>query len=175
MSDLLIAFDLETTGLDHSADRIVTAAVVGDPRFDMHLLINPGIPIPREASAVHGITDSMVAGGTEYRQGLQMIGDMLMQAWAMGAVVVGHNIDRYDLPMLHAQESVHFGQRRTTIGPIFDTCSEYRKMYPGKSAKLSSVCEHAGVSLHNAHNAAADAHASLAVARLLIEAKKARG
>lgn len=174
MSELLIAFDLETTGLNHTNDRIVTAAVVGDPRFDMHLLINPGIPIPREASAVHGITDDVAARGMHYLEGLQQISDTLMRAWAMGAVVVGHNIDRYDLPMLHAQENVHFGQRRTTIGPIFDTCSQYRKMYPGNSARLAAVCEHAGVPLYNAHDAAADAHASLAVARLLIEAQRAQ-
>jgi DNA polymerase III epsilon subunit-like protein len=115
MSDLLIAFDLETTGLNHTNDRIVTAAVVGDPRFDMHLLINPGIPIPRDATAVHGITDDVAARGVHYLEGLQQIGDTLMRAWAMGAVVVGHNIDRYDLPMLHAQENVHFGQRRTPV------------------------------------------------------------
>ena len=60
--------DIETTGLDPAVDRIVEIAVVGVD-FEarcytklFHSLIDPGIPIPPEASAVHHITTAMVAG-----------------------------------------------------------------------------------------------------------------
>ena len=60
--------DLETTGLDPAADRIVELAVVGID-FEhrcyhkvFHSLVDPAIPIPPEASAIHHITTAMVAG-----------------------------------------------------------------------------------------------------------------
>ena len=57
----LVAFDLETTGVDVETARIVTAAVV---RIDVaartshptEWLVDPGIEIPAEASAIHGVT-----------------------------------------------------------------------------------------------------------------------
>jgi DNA polymerase-3 subunit epsilon len=61
----LITFDVETTGVDPKTDRIiqiglVTTQVDGEV-FERVDLINPGIPIPPEAMAVHHITDEMVA------------------------------------------------------------------------------------------------------------------
>ena len=63
-----LVVDLETTGLDPAADRVVEIAVVGvdferrSYRKLYHSLVDPGIPIPPEASAVHHITTAMVAG-----------------------------------------------------------------------------------------------------------------
>src|ERR1043165_3222838 len=53
----LVGFDLETTGTDPFEDRIVTAAIVGPGRMRRTWLVNPGVPIPPGASAVHGVTD----------------------------------------------------------------------------------------------------------------------
>jgi DNA polymerase-3 subunit epsilon len=61
----IAVFDLETTGLDHRTSRIVTAcAALLNPDGsisgnDVEWLANPGIPIPAEATAVHGITDEI--------------------------------------------------------------------------------------------------------------------
>ena len=58
----LLALDLETTGLDPIEDRIVQAAVVlvpgdgtlSDQSWDS--IVDPGVPIPVDASNIHGIT-----------------------------------------------------------------------------------------------------------------------
>ena len=58
----LAAFDTETTGVDVETDRIVSAAVVVQdapgtrPRVT-RWLVNPGVPVPAGATAVHGLTD----------------------------------------------------------------------------------------------------------------------
>ena len=67
-SDIVRVVDIETTGLDPATDRIVEIAVVvvdfqgQHYRKLFHSLVDPGIPIPPEASAVHHITTAMVAG-----------------------------------------------------------------------------------------------------------------
>src|SRR5262245_56086358 len=61
----LAAFDTETTGVDVETDRIVSAAVVAQdapgvrPRVT-RWLVNPGVPVPTEATAVHGLTEDHV-------------------------------------------------------------------------------------------------------------------
>ena len=61
-----LVIDTETTGLDPEHDRIVELAAVpfraGQPLERRGMLLDPGIPIPEEASAVHGITDERVRG-----------------------------------------------------------------------------------------------------------------
>ena len=60
----LAAWDVETTGVDSETDRIVSFGVVvlgpDGSRKEWQTLINPGMPIPKEASDIHGITDEMV-------------------------------------------------------------------------------------------------------------------
>ena len=68
-----VFFDLETTGLDVSKERIVQLAVVkiniSGEREEKKVLVNPTIPIPKEASDVHGITDEMVKDKPVFKQG----------------------------------------------------------------------------------------------------------
>lgn len=56
----LVAFDVESTGVNPEHDRIVTAAVsvvgAGQPSVHRAWLLDPGVEIPAEATAVHGIT-----------------------------------------------------------------------------------------------------------------------
>ena len=60
----LIVFDLETTGINTSTDRIVELYMIkltpDGEREDVHEYINPGRPIPPEVTAIHGISDEMV-------------------------------------------------------------------------------------------------------------------
>jgi len=169
MSDNFFAFDLETTGLHVVNDRIVTAAVVGDflPNGGMSLLLNPGIHISEEATAVHGITDADAANGMDYTEGLRLLGDLLAGAWERGGTLVGHNVNGFDLPMLRMQERVVFGGSRTHIGRVIDTFTEFRRSFTGVPASLVSAARELGVTLDNAHNAEADARASLEIARAL--------
>jgi len=80
----LLGFDTETTGVETHRDRIVTAAVVlraGPETTVRTWLIDPGIPIPAEAAAIHGIT-------TEYaRQYGQQPGEALEE---IAALIAGH-------------------------------------------------------------------------------------
>ena len=70
----LVVFDLETTGLDPQADRVVEIALLraspaARPLRDC-LVLHPGRPIPAAATAVHGLTDAHVAGAPSARVGL---------------------------------------------------------------------------------------------------------
>jgi DNA polymerase III subunit epsilon len=61
----LAVIDVETTGVNTASDRVVqiaTLRVEPDGRSDLRsALINPGVPIPAEATAIHGISDADVA------------------------------------------------------------------------------------------------------------------
>jgi len=63
--DLLVGFDLETTGTDPRQARIVTAAVTevkgGEPVRHRAWLANPGVPIPAETTAIHGVSTEQAA------------------------------------------------------------------------------------------------------------------
>ncbi len=64
VDEKLVVFDLETTGIDIGESRVVEfgAAVYEDGRWSRRRTrVNPGIPIPKEASEVHGIDDAAVA------------------------------------------------------------------------------------------------------------------
>ncbi len=60
----LAVIDLETTGINLATDRIVEIAIVkimpDATRSIKHKLINPEMPIPKQASDIHGITDEIV-------------------------------------------------------------------------------------------------------------------
>ena len=101
-----VVVDTETTGLDHARDKIVELGLVSfefDPASGqvfrvlevLDALEDPGMPIPAESTAVHGITDEMVAG--------QRIDDDRVAALVDGAVmVIAHNA-AFDRPFLEAR------------------------------------------------------------------------
>lgn len=102
----LVFFDLETTGTDTREDRIVQLAMVKlTPRDEgAHeieekvYLFNPGVPIPPEASAIHGITDEMVADEPGFAARARA-----MCSWLDGCDFAGYNVRRFDLPMLYEE------------------------------------------------------------------------
>jgi len=101
--DRPLAFlDLETTGLSTVSDRIVELAVIRiSPQGDVLEAVrrfNPGIPIPPEATAVHGITDEDVAEEPPFSARAKSLADLLE-----GCDLGGFNIRRFDLPMLVAE------------------------------------------------------------------------
>ncbi|MDT8340022.1 MAG: 3'-5' exonuclease [Longimicrobiales bacterium] len=98
----LVFFDLETTGLKVGTDRIVEMALIRvSPQGDVLERVrrfNPGIPIPPEASAVHGITDADVADEPPFASRARALAKLLE-----GCDLAGFNIRRFDLPMLEAE------------------------------------------------------------------------
>jgi DNA polymerase-3 subunit epsilon len=95
----LVFFDLETTGLDLKADRIVELAfIMVTPHGDVlerERRFNPEMPIPAEATAVHGITDADVADEVPFCRTARSLGDVLE-----GCDLAGFNVRRFDIPML---------------------------------------------------------------------------
>ncbi|MCH2394948.1 exonuclease domain-containing protein [Oceanibaculum sp.] len=102
-----LSLDCETTGLNVATDRVVSAAgiVMHGPRLYRHLaydrLVNPGVPIPPASTAIHGITDDMVASAPPVAEVLAELAELLR-----GRVVIGHNI-AFDLAVLRAEAARH--------------------------------------------------------------------
>jgi DNA polymerase-3 subunit epsilon len=99
LSRPLVFFDLETTGTDVARDRIVQISVLKlhpDGREETKTrLINPTVPIPAAATAIHHITDAEVADQPPFRELARGIHEFLR-----GADLAGFNSNRYDLPLL---------------------------------------------------------------------------
>ena len=92
----LVFFDLETTGINISTDRIVEISylkVYPDGREETKTMrINPGMPIPPEATAVHKITDADVAGCPTFKEVAKTIAADLE-----GCDLAGYNSNRFDV------------------------------------------------------------------------------
>ncbi len=95
----IIFFDLETTGVNTSKDRIVEISLVKVMPDGEEIIktrrINPEMPIPAEATAIHHITDEDVKDCPTFKQ----IAKSLYQ-FMMGCDFGGFNSNRFDLPML---------------------------------------------------------------------------
>ncbi|MFF5016315.1 3'-5' exonuclease [Streptomyces sp. NPDC001165] len=173
--ELLIGFDLETTGTDPHEARIVTGAVIevraGEPLGRREWLADPGVEIPADAVAVHGISNERAAAeGSPADQVADAIADVLVSYWKTGVPVVAYNaafdltllsaeLRRYGLPSL----SDRLGGRAPA--PVVDpyTIDRWVDRYRRGKRNLEAVCAEYGIVLDAAHNASADA---LAAARL---------
>lgn len=169
-------FDLETTGTDVYEARIVTACVgrvdgSSGARTTRNWLINPGVPIPAEAAAIHGITDAHIADGAQPGPAVDAIAVELVSAMLDGIPVVGWNLS-YDLSLLAAELRRHglpsLQQRlNRPVGPVVDglVIDKHVDKYRRGSRKLIDVARHYGIDLaaEDAHGAEADALASARV------------
>jgi DNA polymerase-3 subunit epsilon len=165
---MIVVFDLETTGLDVDNDRIVQFAAVklddsGNIARSLELLINPGIPIPSEATAVHGITDEDVKDARLFR----WVVDDILGFIGPKSDLCGHNMIAYDLPLLLAElkrcgRSLSLQDRR-----LFDTQEIFRHDVPHTLAgALKYYCGH-GIG-DDAHDALVDAQACADVFRFQV-------
>ena len=98
-----VAFiDLETTGLDTDEAHIVQLATLklspGGKTILHSRMVNPGMPIPPGAVAVHGITDENVAGCPRFGEIAPGVA-----AFLAGCDLAGYNIAAYDVPLLEAE------------------------------------------------------------------------
>ena len=95
----LIFFDLETTGVDTVHDRIVEISMVKVMPDGEEIVrtrrLNPQMPIPREATAVHGITDDDVKDEPTFAQIAKSLASFME-----GCDLGGFNSNRFDLPLL---------------------------------------------------------------------------
>ncbi|MET9463726.1 3'-5' exonuclease [Streptomyces sp. NPDC006544] len=176
---VLIGFDLETTGTEPGESRIVTAAVVevrgGEVRGRRVWLANPGIPIPEQASAIHGIsTERAVAEGRPVREVADEVAAALVDHWRAGGIVVAYNA-AFDLTLLSAELARHglpsLADRLdgAETGPVVDPLTIDRAVdrYRRGKRTLEAACGVYGVTLEAAHDAGADALAAVGVARAI--------
>lgn len=160
-------FDLETTGVDVAADRIVTAHVgvldAGGRQIAARTwLADPVVPIPEGATAVHGIsTEHARAHGRRAFEVVSEVTSSLRALFAHGLPVVAYNAS-YDFSLLAHECARHGVPVLQEPGPIIDplvidkALDRYRR---GKRT-LGVVAEHYGVVLDGAHEASADAIAA---------------
>lgn len=153
----LAFIDLETTGVNLGTDRIVEIAIVkilpDGSQTIKRKLINPGMPIPKASSDLHGITDEMVKDAPVFKQIAHELKQMLD-----GCDLAGYNSNRFDVPLLveeFLRAEVEFdmkGRRMVDVQQIF------YKMEPRTlSAAYQFYC---GKTLDGAHSAAVDAGAT---------------
>ncbi|MFD3517515.1 3'-5' exonuclease [Streptomyces sp. NPDC058657] len=181
----LIGFDLETTGTDPLESRIVTAAVVevrgGVVTGQRLWLADPGVRIPSQASAIHGISSERAsAEGRPAREVADEVAQLLVENWARGVPVVAYNaafdltllsaeLARYGLPALGDRLAALTGD--VGIGPVVDPLTIDRAVdrYRRGKRTLEAVCVEYAVVLDGAHEASADALAAVHVALAIAE------
>lgn len=153
----IIFFDLETTGINITRDRIVEISIIkvmpNGEEIERTRRINPEIPIPAEASKVHGIYDEDVKDCPTFRQ---IAKDLA--AHFTGCDIAGFNSNRFDIPMLD-QELRRAGVKFDfSKAGFIDVQAIYHKREPRNlSAAFRFYC---GKDLEGAHSANADTRAT---------------
>lgn len=171
----MLGFDCESTGVSVEEDRIVTAALVyvEGPKIERQSwLLNPGVPIPAEATAVHGITDAMAAKGDDPADVLPIIAAAILDQLGRGPVVAFNAC--YDLTMLDRELRRHTDEwlDPADLHPIVDPFVIDREMDKYRKGKrtLEAMCQHYRVPYEGeAHTANADAFATIRLAWRLAE------
>ncbi|MGW2519909.1 exonuclease domain-containing protein [Streptomyces sp. NPDC001617] len=175
----LAAFDTETTGVDVETDRIVSAAVVVQdapgtrPRMS-RWLVNPGVPVPEAATAVHGLTDEHLQRNGRWPAPVMFeIAEELAEQARMNRPLVVMNAP-FDLTLLDRELRRH---RASSLDRWFEgsalrvldprVLDKHLDRYRKGRRTLTDLCAHYGVTLDGAHDAGADALAALDVVRAL--------
>lgn len=153
----LAFFDLETTGLDITNDRIVEIAILkmlpDGNKETYHKKVNPEMPIPAESSAIHGITDEMVKNEPTFKDLAEEIA-----AFIDDSDLGGYNSNKFDIPVL-AEEflrtSCEFDISKRNF---IDVQNIFHKM---EQRTLAAAYQfYCNEELKNAHSALADIEAT---------------
>jgi DNA polymerase-3 subunit epsilon len=159
--------DVETTGRDASVDRVVELGIVigrgGEIVARHNWLIHPGMPIPAEVSAIHGITDEMVKDKPRFDAVASEVLDALR-----GAIPAAYNAP-FDRAFLMSE----VGRAKVDVAGVPAVAREVEWLDPlvwarelqhdEKSRALGDVAARLGVKLEQAHRASDDAEAALRV------------
>ena len=162
----LCFFDLETTGIDVARDRIVEISIVkvypNGNQESRTWLVNPTIPIPPQATAVHGISNEKVAQEPTFKELAPQIHAMIKDS-----DLAGYNSDRFDIPLL-AEEllraEVDFDMKNRVavdVQTIF-----HKKEERTLSAAYRFYCNQ---TLDNAHSAEADTKATFEILKAQLD------
>jgi DNA polymerase III subunit epsilon len=160
-----IYYDTETTGIKAEKDRIVEIAAYDPERqCTFERLINPGCPIPREASAIHHISDEMVTTAPSFAE----VSQDFIQFCEGDVVLIAHNNDNFDYHFLRCEF-----ERNSLIMPswkFLDTLKwarRYRSDLPRHT--LQFLREIYGIAANNAHRALEDVKVMHQMFQLMID------
>lgn len=148
-----IYYDTETTGISPGKDAIIEIAAydpVGNREFVS--LVNPGIPIPPDATAIHNISDEMVQDAPNFA----IVGEQFKEFCGENAVLIAHNNDRFDKIFLQEEAKRH-GIEWTKSWIHIDSllwARRYRPDLPRHS--LQFLRDVYGIAANNAHRALDD-------------------
>lgn len=160
MQNTFVVYDLETTGIDPSVDKIVEIGAVkienGKVTQKFACFVDPEMHIPEEASKVNNITDDMVAGSP-------VIDDVIYDFldFAKGCVISGYNNINFDNKFIAKEAkrfNLDFGNENIDVYNLVR-----QKQVRAKNHKLTTVVEALGISLEGAHRAYNDAYATAQV------------
>ena len=162
----LVIFDLETTGISISQDRIIEYSFVKIlPSLEKEIRtqrINPEMPIPEESSLIHGIYDNDVADAPSFKEVAKSLAK-----WLEGCDLGGFNVIRFDVPLLveeflRVEVDFETKNRKLIDAQRFFHLMEKRNL----SAAYKYYCDK---DLNNAHSAEADTLATVAVLEAQVE------
>jgi DNA polymerase III subunit epsilon len=172
----LAIIDFETTGLSPENDRVLEIGVAcfssGQLTLLKNWLVNPGIPIPDEARAIHNISDDDLKDAPSFAAVARELAEVLR-----GHIPVAYNAG-FDRAFLHAElRRLDADGARADLPPAFleevvwiDPLVWVRELYSDdKSRKLADITARLGIALDNAHRAASDAEAAGRVLLALAE------
>lgn len=173
----LAAFDTETTGVDVENDRIVSAAIVvqdtpGGRARATRWLVDPGVPVPRAATRIHGLTeDHLHRNGRWPAPVMEEIGRELADLNSVSRPLVVLDAP-FDLTLLDRELRRHRASSLSRYLDIRPLCvldprvlDKHLDRYRKGPRTLRDLCEQYEVELTDAHDAAADALASIEVVR----------
>lgn len=151
----VLVLDLETTGLNVKADRVVQVAgifMLGSERaeqFEIDTLVNPQVPIPPASTAIHHISDEQVADAPPFVG----VADQLKRLFS-GHVVIGHNIG-FDIAILRHEFARH--ELSWTEPPVIDIGQLLGAMQPSlPDTGFETVASALGVRIQDRHSAKGD-------------------
>lgn len=162
----LIFFDLETTGVNISKDRIVEISLIkvmpSGQEIEKTLRINPEMPIPAEATAVHHITDEDVKNAPTFKQVAKELGKFFE-----GCDIAGFNSNKFDIPLLmeeflRADVNVDLSRHR-----FIDVQTIFHKME--QRTLVAAYKFYCGKNLEDAHSANADTKATYEVLKAQLD------
>lgn len=156
----LIVFDLETTGINIAKDRIVEIAILkvhpnGNTESKQYI-VNPTIPIPKEASEIHGIYDKDVQDKPTFKEIAKDVSHFIS-----GSDFAGYNSNKFDIPLL-AEEFLRVDLEFNTKNKKFiDVQTIFHKM---EQRTLGAAYKfYCNKDLINAHSAGSDVQATYEV------------
>ena len=162
----IVFFDLETTGINPATDRIVEISYLkihpNGKEESRTYRVNPGIPIPKEASEIHHITDEMVADCPGFKEVGQIIANDIK-----GCDLAGFNSNRFDVPLLAEEFLRNDIDLDMRARKLIDVQVIFHKMEQRNlRAAYRFYCDK---ELEDAHSAEADTRATYEVLKAQLE------